>query len=443
MKTRFMGLLLAAMAVTACDDQLNTNPTASIDEGEALSTPRAVEVAVTGVYTSLTSGNVYGRVMPTFADLYADNLIFTGTFTTDNEVAQRNILATNGAVTSFWLTSYSGINQANNVLAAIPTVSGLTAAAAENYRGQMLFIRALHYHNLVRAFGGVPLVLEPTRSPDENAPARSTVAEVYTRIITDLTEAAALLPSIEDGQGGGLANAEAANALLARVHLDNAQYTQARDRATAIINSGNYDLEADYASIFATKHSDESIFELTYTQQTGNSHAFFYFPQSLGGRRGYAPSSGLNTSYPAGDERRAATIAFAGSTIYGVKYFRIAAGDDNVVILRLAEMYLIRAEANMRLGAAPATIVADINVVRARAGLAPLTEADVDTPAEAIAAIAAERRWEFALEGHRFYDLRRLGLAQTVLAITADKLLWPIPQREMDTNENLVQNPGY
>src|SRR5687768_2744299 len=98
MKTKFMALLLAAAAVAACDDQLNTNPTASIDEGEALSTPRAVEVAVTGVYTSLTSGNVYGRVMPTFSDLYADNLIFTGTFTTDNEVAQRNILATNGAV---------------------------------------------------------------------------------------------------------------------------------------------------------------------------------------------------------------------------------------------------------------------------------------------------------------------------------------------------------
>jgi starch-binding outer membrane protein, SusD/RagB family len=441
MKTKFLALFLAAAAITACDDQLDTNPTASIDDATALSTPRGLEVAMTGSYTSLTSGNIWGRVMPTFSDLYSDNLSFTGTFTTDQEVALRSITPPNGATTSLWLTAYFGINQVNNILAAIPNVTELTAAQANSLRGEALFVRSLHYHTLVRAFGGVPLITEPTRSPDENAPARSTQAEVYTRIETDLEEAATLLTGSD---GDGRADRMAAIALLARVYLDDGKFALARDRATTVIASGGYSL-VNYADIFETKHSDESIFELTYTTQSANNHAFFFFPQALGGRRGYAPTTSLANAYELGDPRRAATIDSLGTsgTRFGVKYFRIGVGDDNVVILRLAEMYLIRAEANMRLGAPIATVLADINVVRARAGRAPLSDAVITTQAQLITALAAEQRVEFALEGHRFYDLRRLGLATTVLSLAPERLLWPIPQRELDTNELLTQNPGY
>lgn len=133
----------------------------------------------------------------------------------------------------------------------------------------------------------------------------------------------------------------------------------------------------------------------------------------------------------------------SGAQRYGCKYTRIAAGDDNIIVLRLPEMYLIRAEANARLGASAATVLADVNIVRARAGLAPLDPAVVSTQAGLLAAILAERRFEFVLEGHRFFDLRRHGVAPTVLSIATNRLVFPIPQADRDVNPNLTQNPGY
>ncbi|MGH7471985.1 MAG: RagB/SusD family nutrient uptake outer membrane protein, partial [Longimicrobiales bacterium] len=120
----------------------------------------------------------------------------------------------------------------------------------------------------------------------------------------------------------------------------------------------------------------------------------------------------------------------------------IGPGTDNIPVLRLAEQYLIRAEANARLNTAAATVQADINVVRNRAGLANLATT-VTTQSALLDAILQERRVEFAFEGFRFMDLRRHGKAQALLGIAAEKLLWPLPQSERDVNPNLTQNPGY
>jgi hypothetical protein len=257
--------------------------------------------------------------------------------------------------------------------------------------------------------------------------------------VQDLEAAVPLLPN---ALVQGRATRQAANGLLARVHLEMGQNAQARDRATAVINSGLYQLAPTFRSIWTTKHSRESIFELHFTVNTPNSLAFWYFPTGLGGRWGYSPTAELFHSFQPGDTRRDASIGIHGPQRYGIKYHRIANGDDNVVILRLAEMHLIRAEANARLSADPATVRADINLVRVRAGLPPL-EATVTSHAALLAAILQERRWEFAFEGHRFFDLRRHGVAAERLAMPANRLLWPIPQAEIDVNRNLVQNPGY
>ncbi|HET9441475.1 MAG TPA: RagB/SusD family nutrient uptake outer membrane protein, partial [Longimicrobiales bacterium] len=214
------------------------------------------------------------------------------------------------------------------------------------------------------------------------------------------------------------------------------------DNATAVINSTAYDLNEDYGDNFAVKNSSESIFELQYSPNHQNSQAFWYVPQALGGRLGYAPSADLYNAFPAGDERRDVSIGIEDGQRYGTKYFRIANSDDNVIVLRLAEMYLIRAEANARLNAAPAVVRADIDILRVRAGVAPLA-ADIDTQTELLDAVLAERRLEYAMEGHRFFDLRRLGRAEAVLQLSAERLLWPIPQAERDVNSNLEQNPGY
>jgi hypothetical protein len=194
--------------------------------------------------------------------------------------------------------------------------------------------------------------------------------------------------------------------------------------------------------MFANKNTSESIFELQFTVNNSNSLAFWFFPTAIGGRLGFAPSPGLYDAFEAGDTRRDATIAIQGTQRYGYKYFRIAQGDDNVHVLRLAEQYLIRAEANARLNAPTATVHADINVIRQRAGLADLDVA-VTTQAALLDAILQERRVELAFEGHRFADLRRHGKAESVLTLAAHRLLWPVPLYETDVNENLEQNPGY
>jgi starch-binding outer membrane protein, SusD/RagB family len=433
-------LLLPVLMLAACDSPLDTNPTAQIDSETALSTARGIELGLNGAYRGLQSGNTYANQFMVYPDLYADNLDFTGTFQTDREVSQRNITTSNGAMLGIWGTMYNAINRTNNLLDAIPNVGELTAAQSSRYRGEALFIRSLVYFDLVRLFGGVPLVVTPSRGagPEASVP-RASSQEVYALIVKDLEEAVTLLPT---SRVNGRATRDAANALLARVYLETGANAQARDKATAVIGSGNYSLVPNFRSIWTTKNSQESIFELQFSINNTNSLAFWYYPASQGGRLGFAPTAELYNYFEAGDARRDASIAIAGSQRYGNKYHRIANGDDNVVILRLAEMYLIRAEANARLGADAAAVRADINLVRARAGLEPLPTT-VTSQQALLDAILRERRVEFAFEGHRFFDLRRFGVASQLLGIPAARLLWPIPQGELDVNDQLTQNPGY
>jgi starch-binding outer membrane protein, SusD/RagB family len=430
---------MAALLV-ACDSPLDTNPVASIGDDVALSTARGVELGVFGGYRAFQTGSLYDREMTLYPELYSDNVTFTGTFQTDREMNERSLTPDHLGLLGMWANSYNGINRANNILAAIPEVGELTAANAQRFRGEALFMRSLHYFNLVRYFGGVPIVTQPSRGigPEAIRP-RNSQAEVYSRIVEDLQEAITLLPT---ARVIGRASSTAAQALLAKVYLETGNWAGARDMATAVIGSGHYSLPEDYRTIFATKNSAESIFELQYSVNNSNNLAFWWFPSDLGGRLGHAPSPELIDAYEEGDERFEASIDFIGPTAFNIKWWRIQTNDDNVIVLRLAEMYLIRAEANARLGADPLTVQADINVIRARAGLGPIPETTT-TEEALIDAILQERQVELAMEGHRFFDLRRTGRAQSVLDIEAFRELFPIPQPELDVNPELEQNPGY
>lgn len=443
---KYVSWLAAATLLAACNSPLDVDPTASIDAGTALSTPRGIELALNGAYNSLQSGNLYGQEEMVFPDLYADNLDFTGTFQTHREFGLRNVTSTNGAILGHWAQLYDGINTSNNLLEAIEAVTALTSEQHDQFRGEALFIRALNYSILAKYFGDVPLVLAPARGVGEEAlVSRDPAASVYAQIVTDLTESISLLGP---DRNNGRATQGAAQALLARVHLETGDNAGARDMATAVITNAEYDLNANFVTNWSTKNSEESIFELQYGINDGNNQAFWFYPQSLGGRWGYAPSLSLFNAFEAGDARRDVTIQVLPSGCanppcrYGDKYFRIATSDDNVVVLRLAEMYLIRAEANARLGAADQTVRDDLDILRNRAGLADLP-VTVAGQAALLAAVLQERRVELAFEGHRFFDLRRHGVAATVLSLAPDRLVFPIPQAELDVNENLTQNPGY
>src|SRR5687768_13721645 len=411
MNSRFFSWVAAAALLAACNSPLDVDPTASIDAGTALSTPRGIELGLNGAYDALQSGNLYGQEEMVFPDLYADNLDFTGTFQTHREFGLRNISTSNGAILAHWASLYDGINQTNNLLEAIAAVTALTPEQRDQYRGEALFIRALNYSILVKYFGDVPLLLMPSRGVGEEALVeRDPAAEVYAQIITDLTEAAALLGP---DRNHGRATLGAVQALHARVYLETGNNAGARDMATAVINNAEYSLNANFGTNWSTKNSEESIFELQYSINDGNNQSFWFYPQALGGRWGYSPSASLFNAFEAGDARRDASIQVAGAGAcpiapcrYGDKYFRVATSDDNVVVIRLAEMYLIRAEANARLGAADQVVRDDLDILRNRAGLADLA-VTVTGPA-LLAAVLQERRVELAFEGHRFFDLRRL-----------------------------------
>jgi hypothetical protein len=442
MMRRYLGWVALAGLVAACESPIDTNPTAQIDAGTALTSARGIELGLNGAYRSLQSGSLYARVELAFSDLYTDNLGFTGTFTGDREVSTRAILPTNGEVGGIWSSSYIGINRANYILDALDGVGDLTDAKKAQYRGEVLWIRGLMYFLLVKYYGGVPLLEQPTETIDESIQVeRATQQETYAFIVKDLEEAATLLPA---ARANGRATKGAANALLARVYLEMGQHAQARDKATLLINDAQYRLVANYESLWnGSKNTTESIYEVQFTSGNSNSTSFWFYPTPLGGRLGFAPTPSLYDAYEAGDTRRAASIAtHTTGQRYGFKFRQVASGNENIPVVRLAEMYLIRAEANARLNAPLATVVADINVIRNRAGL-PNLPASVTTQAQLLDAILQERRVELAMEGFRFMDLRRHGKAEALLGIAATKLLWPVPQYERDANPKLAQNPGY
>jgi starch-binding outer membrane protein, SusD/RagB family len=440
-----------ALFAAACDGPLDVNPRASIPFDEALQTPQEMEAAIMGLYDGMqASDGGFGRNTVVFPDMYADVLDFTGTFPTDRQVAQRVIRAENVGVEAIWDVFYDVVNRANNVLASLSNIEDQVPAATLNrFHGEALFARSLAYFTLARFFGGVPLVTEPLWSLERDfQPARASLTEVYSRVQADLTEAIDLLPATTGRPYR--ATAFAARALLAKTHLEVAQLTDvgqcqlALTRLNQVINNGPFSLVDDYGDVFFRKGNAEMVFSLNYTVNDSNPLAFWFFAESAGGRLGWEPSWEYYVAMDAhGGDRFDASFGWDPDWqwFYGIKYFRIATGDDDVPVIRLADLYLLRAEANLCVGAPAATVRADINTVRQRAGVGPLpalTDRD-----DLIDALLEERLVELGMEGHRLFDLRRMGVAQDYLGIAEFQLLFPIPQRDMDTNTRLVQNPGY
>ncbi|HYR12455.1 MAG TPA: RagB/SusD family nutrient uptake outer membrane protein [Longimicrobium sp.] len=458
MKYGFLGLVAATVLLAGCDDPLNPTPQQSIPQQEALDTPEEIRVATNAMYDAFQNcDGSYCRDLLIYPDLYSDNLRFTGTYTTDREVSTRSVKADNGGITDIWNEMFDAVNRANNIVAAAPEVVDLDADEAASLAAEARFVRALGYFNLVKFFGGVPLVTQPEWELSEasNVP-RSTEAEIWAFIEAELTAAMADLPLAADGeQPAGRATREAAQALKARAHLYQREWQQAYDLSNDLIENGPFALEDDYAAVFnyQSEGTDEDILTIPFSVTDSNALAFWFFPSSLGGRRGIAPSNAgtttqpLLTAFSAGDERRAVAFQGSGNSAYAFKYTDVATGTDNVPVIRLGEVYLIRAEAAARLNLL-VQAVEDVNTIRNRAGVADL-DASVDTQTEVLVAVLNERRLELFYEGHRFFDLKRFNDIPSVatymasLGLTGPKLLFPIPQREIDANPALQQNPGY
>lgn len=457
MKSKFNKYILAVALIifsAACEKKLDVNPTQSIDETQALLTSSDVEAALVGAYSDLGDGDVLGGEMYVETELLSDfnEINWSGTFQGLTQIYNKQIPVDNAFVRDIWLDGYKVINDVNNVLTAINIVLPNRQKRVE---GEAKFIRGTVYFELVRLFAkawndgdpntndGVPIILTPTRAPlgDANKKARDKVAAVYAQVITDLTEAEAALPL----SNGFFATKAAASAMLARVYLQKGDYANAAAAANRTItanNGGRYSLMPTYSEAFPFNSSnlsevvgntDEDVFAIQVTNSQGINDFNTYF--SPFGRGDIDIRDEHLSLYDPSDERLLVFYDDGSGSIRTGKFDMIY---GNVHIIRLAEMYLIRAEANFRAGGTPAgaTPLSDINTIRARAGLTSLGSVT-------LADILLERKLELAFEGHNLHDVKRLQKSVGALAWNSPKLVFPIPDRERKVNPNLSQNAGY
>jgi hypothetical protein len=448
-----LATLVALAATTACDSILQTEPVTSLPQDQMIQDAATATASLNGAYDALQSGSYYGLSALLVGDLAADNAVWSGTFQYLGEMQTNRMQADNSEVTSFWTAIYSSVNRANLLIDAVPKVSSIPEATRSDVMGQAYFIRALGFHNLVKYWGPVPIPTKVTTGPDESkAYVRTPVNEVYTQVLKDLDSAQALTRNTANTR---YATATAARALRARVlfyraglpcnSASQADYQAALDAANAVL-AGRDTLVVPYAQLFtaAGSNTTEDIFRVSFTATETNGLSNYYLSV---GRAETAPSALLDAAYPAGDLRKAASVAPSGVAarpLNGVKW-SARPGTEHVHVIRLAEVVLIKAEALARLNRLPEA-VAQYNKVRIRAGLAPHTLGNqVTTQASVINQIELERRLELALEGDRWPDLVRLGKVIQVKGIQdrPGQALFPIPLRDIRVSPQLTQNAGY
>lgn len=399
---------------------------------------------------------------------------------------------------NFWNQSYAGITSCNNLLSRIdnPDITWSKSSYKERCYGEALFLRALYYFNLVRTYGGVPIVLKFITSSEAVAIKRSTEAEVYNLIVDDLKLAVSHLSMASDVKENGRVNESAANSLLGKVYLTLHQYAEAETLLKAVINSGNYALLPNYADVFnpAKKDFKETVFAVQYSEVNevvSNRFIFRFAPHTSLGYVTHRPNIGIATgtftggwnqptddlinAFEPGDMRKAVSIGYwtgpdwdgiVRAIPYCTKFKPpISAASnvcgDNFPVIRYSDVLLMYAEALNEQGRTSEALPY-VQQVRNRVGLTdPLTGYDKQT-LEAL--IAKERQVEFCFENQRFYDLKRTGKAIEIMTahgarekttkpwinayfpkafdIQSYKLLAPIPVNEININK-LEQNPGY
>lgn len=446
-KTSIKAILLAGMllSVSACERFLDVQPKESISDQVTIVDRTSAETALRGVYSALASSGYYGTSFQSIGYLSGDNIQWTGSQSQVQEFINKKVNADNSTISTVWTAIYRTINRANNVIAKVPTISdpALTTTLRDQYIGEALAIRALAYFDLARTWGGVPIITTPTEKPTDNRGIkRSTQAETYAQTLKDLEDAESLLPATTDRYR---ITRKTVYALKARYYLYQSDWAKADEYATKLIADASYKLQKPYNAFFANdaRGTQESVFELFYNGTTEvNSHRGQWQPQTNGGTRQWAPNDALvalvNNS-EVGGTRSALVAKDNQNRWYGNLYYRNPASDPTY-IFRIAEAFLIRAEARANLGKLTDAL-ADLNAVRDRAGLTPSA---VTTKDAVLLAVENERRVEFALEPHRWYDIVRTGRAASVFNLSDPRrYLMPIPVDQLLVDSVLEQNEGY
>ncbi|MGC4038396.1 MAG: RagB/SusD family nutrient uptake outer membrane protein [Chitinophagaceae bacterium] len=414
--------------------------------------------AVLGIYTTMNSYSTiftFGNGGITlYTGLSSDELVPSRQTVADKEFYEDKISPSNNSNWTLWINAYKIIYQINACIENVSASNALNTALKNQLTGECLFMRGFVYFNLVNLFGDVPYLTGSAYTINSVMP-RTGMDSVYHGIVSDLTIARQLLtagispipaPKIRPDKN-------AATALLARIYLYTGSFAQAESFAGDLINSTDYSLEADLNNVF-TSGSNETIWSLPPLQkgfETAEGYQFIpYLPSII---PYYILNKSLLEAFEPNDLREAAWVA--SNTLdtsiyyypfkYKLSYDGNSTPAENTVYLRLAEQYLIRAEARARQHNTEGALN-DLNVIRSRAALERYTNVNEDS---LINAINHERQIELFCEcGHRWFDIKRTGTINSVLTLIkpgwdSHDTLYPVPVTEIQSNPSLQQNPGY
>lgn len=471
--------VISGLLLVSCKKEfLDLAPVSNANAQAFYQTQQDIDVAVNAAYATLQLDGQYRYAYWQFSEVRSDNTINwdgAGNFP-DAEIDQFKEGSSNAIITAAWVDGFRGILLCNVVLDRIGPVS-MDKAIKESYTGQVKFLRALIYFNMVRVFGDLPLVTTETKTVEEGyAQKRMPVADIYVQIIKDLLDAEQLLPASQTGVNTGRASKGSAKGLLGKVYLTTKDYTSAATKLKEVIDLGTYKLLTSYADLWKTTNpnSIESLFEVQFKKggtNTGSNYNNQFAPRNSGlavTQVGFAhgrntPTADISKAYETGDARKSASMAESyvsetGQTVnerYTVKFrdkpFVDGDADNHWPVLRYADVLLMYAEALNEKNSGPGTeALKYFNDVRARAGLLPLATI-IDKNSFSLA-IEHERQVELAFEGHRWFDLLRTGRAAQVLnthfnntiTVKPYQLLFPVPQSQVNVNPTgIPQNPGY
>ncbi|MGB3006687.1 MAG: RagB/SusD family nutrient uptake outer membrane protein [Chitinophagaceae bacterium] len=508
-------ILFTGVAVSSCKKTIDLYPQSNLNTATYYSNTSEVSTALTGCYNGMQRSLTDEW---TLTELRSDNSVqgvAASTSTPNRDLSDLDMFfpsTSHAGNYNFWLNTYFNIRNLNIVLNSLGvnysesagTISydeikiPVADADRKKMAAEASFIRAHHYFNLVRLYGGVFLIHEPVSPLDAKDLNRSTKEDIYKLIIADLSNASANGSALKFAQipatDLGRANSWSAKALLAKVYLTQNRKTEAATLLQDIITNSGYSLQASYANIFSTtaEVNSEILFTIRYKAGgigLGSAFANLFAPLNSGsavvngdGSGLNYPAAELNNLYTATDARKAVNIGVYGSgtstKLYPKKHISAVAiirdAENDWPVIRYADVLLMLAEAQGN----STSSIGLINQVRVRAGLTGLDPLLINTPALFENALATERRLEFAFENQRWFDLvrfnttfttitaeqtmkdhfavmyplhyisypaPRLTLAEMQAFVIANRLLLPIPQREIDNNTQLVipQNPGY
>ena len=471
------------LIMLGCSENIEVKPRLAVDLGSAYSSPEALSAALNGVFDVLQTTDIYGRDLIAIPEALSDNGRATnksGRLVGENQNQP-------GASFINWSNSYVGINRANLILKALPT-SAAPQATKDVIEGQCLFIRALFYFDLMRAYayypkaivgsqniGGVPLILEGVADLTQvTQPSRASIDACYTQIFADLNSAVGKLTNTNTTyRAPFFATKGAAQALASRVALYAGNWQEVVKQSTDALASGvgRFQTNAQYVASWRAASNPESMFELSYqtAENVGVNTSLQTTYTTLRDPGNRATTAGFGDLVPSPSMisalgiTRTVDVLTRTTDVRSLLYEVGTAGRgpaeiectkfigrsgtvnlDNIPVIRISEMFLNRAEANYELGNI-AGALADLNQIRVRAGLAaaPATlsgQALLDD-------ILNQRRVELAFEGHRFHDLKRRGLdiVKSPRTITFNDflILARIPTGEISLNPNLKQNFGY